>query len=92
MVRTFRKNRETLRANKKLSKIQLIGVEITFVFSVSIAASLIVYSKNEASRILSNIFVGTLVLAIISFFVFYFIETISDKMINKIAKGAHLKR
>ncbi|QUW20606.1 hypothetical protein JSQ81_12155 [Sporosarcina sp. Marseille-Q4063] len=88
MARTFIKNRDTLRAYKKLSKTQLLGVVITFIFTVVIATTLIFYGKNWIAGKFSNIFLESFIFVVIFFFVFYFIGTISDKVMNKITKGA----
>ncbi|AXI00934.1 hypothetical protein DV702_15185 [Sporosarcina sp. PTS2304] len=87
MARAFIKNRETLKEYKKLSKTQLLGVIITFIFTVGTSTALIVYGKNLIEGKFQSPFLEAFIFLVILFFVFISIGTISDKAMKKITKG-----
>lgn len=87
MTRTFIKNRETLKEYKNLSKTQLIGVIVTFIFTVAASTALIVYGKNLIEGKFPSPFLEAFIFLVIFFFVFIIIGTISDKVMKKITKG-----
>lgn len=87
MTRTFIKNKETLKEYKNLSKTQLLGVAITFIFTVGISTALVVYGKNLIEGKFPSPFLEAFIFLVIFFFVFIIIGTISDKMMKKITNG-----
>ncbi|WOV86987.1 hypothetical protein QWT69_14075 [Sporosarcina oncorhynchi] len=87
MTRAFIKNRENLKEYKKLSKTQLIGVIVTFIFTVGTSTALIVYGKKLIEGKFPSPFLEAFIFLVILFFVFIIIGTISDKAMKNITKG-----
>lgn len=88
VTRIFIKNKDTLREFKKLSKPQLLGVILIFIFDVIVVTTLIYYGGNWIMGQFSNIFIKAFGFTVIVFIVLYFIGTLSDKVLNKITNGA----
>lgn len=91
MTRVFIKSRETLKEYKNLSKNRLIGVIVTFIFTVGTSTALIVYGKKMIEGKFPSPFLEAFIFLVILFVVSITIGTISDKVMKKITKGVFPK-